>query len=50
MWTNGDSLARGFGCFLVIAGCACAAIGGLAVWLVPLAWNWIKPLIHQVTA
>lgn len=25
-------------------------IGGLVFWLLPLLWEWIKPLLHAVTA
>lgn len=25
------------------------AAGGLAVWLLPKLWHWLKPIIHQVT-
>lgn len=50
MWTNGGSIGDGLiGC-VVIVGVACVAFGAFLMWLIPTVWNWIKPIIHQVTA
>lgn len=42
MW-NG----KGFIPTLMIMG---AIVGGAIVWLAPILWGWIKPLIHMLTA
>lgn len=37
----------GFFVGLVLAG----AVGGaVLMWLLPIIWSWVKPIIHQLTA
>ena len=50
MWTSGGSIGEGLGCFLVVVIAAAAAFGALLMWLAPMVWGWLKPIIHQVTA
>ena len=35
---------------LVGTGLGGAAVGPLAMWLIPLVWAWIKPILHTWTA
>lgn len=44
--SDGDML---FGCMFVIVAAAVIG-GGVIYWLIPKVWEWIKPIIHQVTA
>lgn len=46
----GPDLGRFFIGLLIAGVVVGAAIGALALWLIPLVWNWAKPFIHQVTA
>ena len=36
--------------FLWFVAILAAAAGGLAVWLAPKVWAWLKPILHAVTA
>jgi hypothetical protein len=46
----GSSLDGMFAGLIIMAALAGAAVLGLLMWLVPMAWEWIKPWLHMVTA
>ena len=45
----GNALAEGLVGLLIVMLVAAAAVGGLAVWLLPKLWDWLKPIIHSFT-
>ena len=36
--------------FVVKVGVVCFALGFLVAWGAPVAWDWLKPIIHGWTA
>lgn len=55
--TDNDTILKGktMGSInLTSAFVVCMAVGGavvgLTLWLGPIAWEWLKPILHQVTA
>ena len=45
----GDAITRSITAMMVFLLAAGAGIGALAVWGIPILWNWVKPWLHGVT-
>jgi hypothetical protein len=45
-----SGIGDGIMAMMIFIAIICLAIGGLAVWLLPKAWMWLKPIIHTMTA
>lgn len=50
MGVDGHALSRAFAALLWMGFIAGGMIVGLAIWLLPMLWHWLKPLLHQVTS
>jgi len=48
MWS--DSIFEGLATVFFVCLVLAAVAGGVLVWAVPGVWEWIKPIIHAVTA
>lgn len=46
----GTAIADAVGAAILTLVVVAFVVGGLVVWLAPIVWGWMKPLIHQFTA
>lgn len=50
MWADWNIYAARLAFFLLVIALACVALGAFLMWLIPLVWDWLKPIIHGATA
>jgi large-conductance mechanosensitive channel len=50
MCIDGRAFERAFMVAIAVAVVVGFAVGALVFWITPLAWSWLKPFIHAMTA